>query len=125
MSDWAPFFNPEVFNRWCGPENVIKVKLGGQERLALLDTGCQVNMVTPELVIHEGWEVFPMSAFTHSAVHINGIGGQPNEPLDYVTFPMEIPEVGGYCEEQLAFVVPDGTRFAARVPVILGTSTIA
>ena len=45
--------------------------------------------------------------------------------LGYVVIQVQVDGVQGYDEDQIALVIPDVSNFAARVPVILGTSTIS
>ena len=44
--------------------------------------------------------------------------------IGYIIIQVQVDEVQGYDEDQIALVIPDLSNFAARVPVILGTATI-
>ena len=52
--------SPIRTTRWCGIENISRINRDGRENLGLLDTGCQINTVTPRLVEALGLEVLPM-----------------------------------------------------------------
>ena len=54
-----------------------------------------------------------------------GLGNAYTRPLGYVIIWVQVDEVQGYGEDQIALVIPDLSNFAARISVILGTSTIS
>ena len=54
-----------------------------------------------------------------------GLGNTYTRPLGYVVIWVQVDGVQGYDEDQIALVIPDFSRFAARVPVILGMPTIS
>ena len=53
-----------------------------------------------------------------------GLGNAFTRPLGYVIVRVQVDGVQGYDEDQIALVILDTSNFAARVPVILGTTTI-
>ena len=46
-------------------------------------------------------------------------------PLAYVIVQAQVDRVQGYDEDQVALIVPDESKFAEEVPIILGTPTIS
>ena len=46
-------------------------------------------------------------------------------PLGFVIARLQVKEVAGYDEDVVFLVVPDGSNFGKRVPIVLGTCTLA
>ena len=59
-----------------------------------------------------------------SKVTCVGLGNAYTRPLGYVVIWVQVDGVRGYDEDQIALVIPDFSKFAARVPVILRMPTI-
>ena len=57
--------------------------------------------------------------------HLYRSGNAFTWPLGYVIIQVQLDGVQGYNEDQIALVVPDLSKFAAQVPIILGTPTIS
>ena len=53
------------------------------------------------------------------------MGNAYTRPLGYVFIWVQLNEVQGYDEDQIAVVIPDLSNFVAQIPVILGTHTIS
>ena len=49
-SSQTPFLNLDPFQQWYGMENVAKVKINGENYMALLDNGVQMNTITARFV---------------------------------------------------------------------------
>ena len=92
--------------------------------MALLDNGTQVNTITPRCVSNHSLQVGPITNLMGSKVTCVGLGNAYTRPLGYVVIQVQVDRVQGYDEDQIALVILDLSNFAARVPVILGTSTI-
>ena len=58
-------------------------------------------------------------------LHLVGLGGQCTCPLGFVIVTLQVKEVEGYDEDVVFLVVPDGLAFGKRVPLIIGTCTLA
>ena len=98
--------------------------LEGCEVLALADSGSQVT-VTPEFVQEQGYPVLPLDGLVNYPLHLVGLGGQCTCPLGFVIARFQVKEVAG-CDEDVVFlVVPDGSAFGKRVPLVIGTCTLA
>ena len=54
-----------------------------------------------------------------------GLGNTYTRPLGYVVVQVQVDRVHGYDEDQIALVVPDESKFAEWIPIILGTPTIS
>ena len=66
----------------------------------------------------------PITDLMGSKVACVGLGNTYTRPLGYIEIWVQVDGVRGYDEDQIALVIPDFSKFAARVPVILGMSTI-
>ena len=92
--------------------------------MALLDTGAQINTITPRYVSEHLLQVEPISHLIGTKVTCVGLGNAYMRPLGYVIIWAQVDGVQGYDEDQIALVIPDLSNFAAQIPVILGTPTI-
>ena len=124
MTSQTPFLNPDSFQQWYGIENVAKVKINGESCMAHLDNGVQVNTIMLRYVQEHSLEVGPITDLMGSKVACVGLGNAYTRPLGYMVIRVQVDGVRGYDEDQIALVIPDFSKFAARVPVILRTSTI-
>ena len=125
MTLLTPFLNPDPFQQWYGIENVAKVKINGESCMALLDNGAQVNTIMLRYVCEHSLEVGPITDLMGSKVSCVGLGNAYTRPLSYMVIWVQVDGVRGYDEDQIALVIPDFSKFAARVPVILGIPTIS
>ena len=92
--------------------------------MALLDNGAQVNTIMPKYVHEHSLEVGPITDLMGSKITCVGLGNAYTRPLGYVVIQVQVDRIQGYDEDQIALVIPDFSKFAARVPVILGMPTI-
>ena len=106
-------------------ENVTKVKINGESCMALLDNGAQVNTITLRYVHEHSLELGPITDLTGSKVTYKGLGNAYTRPLGYVVIWVQVDGVRGYDDDQITLVIPDLSKFAARVPVILRMPTIS
>ena len=111
--------------RWVDPETLVGIVLEGCEALALADSGSQVNMMMPEFVQEGGYLVLPLSGLVNYPLHLVGLGGRCTCPLGFVIARLQVREVAGYDEDAMFLVVPDGSNFGKRVPIVIGTCTLA
>ena len=103
----------------------MDVMLEGSEVLALADSGRQVNMMTPEFVQKWGYPVLPLDGLVNYPLHLVGLDGQCMCPLGFVIVRLQVIEVAGYDKDIVFLVVPDGSAFGKRVPLVIGTCTLA
>ena len=92
--------------------------------MALLDNGTQVNTIMQRYITDHSLQVGPISDLMGSKVACVGLGNAYTRPLGYMLIWVQVDGVWGYDEDQIALVIPDFSKFAARVPVILGMPTI-
>ena len=92
--------------------------------MALLDNGAQVNTITPRYVKEHSLPVGPITDFMGSKVACIGLGNAYTKPLGYIIIWVQVDGVWGYDEDQIALIILDFSKFAVRVPIILGTPTI-
>ena len=119
-----PFLNLDPLQQWYGIENVAKVKINGESCMALLDNGTQVNTIMLRYVSNHSLQVGPITDLMGSKVACVGLDNAYTRPLGYMVIQVQVDRVQSYNEDQIALVIPDPSKFAARVPVILGTPTI-
>ena len=94
--------------------------MDGEKIWALLDTGCQINTVTPRLVEALGLEVLPMEHLVGDQKEcIIGVGGSAVQLKGYM-----VVAANNCNEDAIAIVIPDALGFASRVPMIIGTCTL-
>ena len=120
----TPFLNPNPFHRWYGIKNIAKVRVNGESCMALLDNGMQINTIMPNFVESCSLEVGSLSDLVHRWVTCVGMGNALTWPIGYVIIWIQVDQVQGYDEDQIALVILDLSNFAAQVPIILGTPTI-
>ena len=124
MTSQTPFLNLDPFQQWYRIENVAKVKINGESCRALLDNGAQVNIIMPRYVHEYSLEMGLITDLMGSKVTCVGLGNTYTRPLGYIVIWALVDGVWGYDENQIAPVIPGFSKFAARVPVILGMPTI-
>ena len=67
----------------------------------------------------------PLSGLVNYPLHLVGLGGRRTCPLGFVIARLQVREVAGYDEDAVFLVVPDGSNFGKRVPIVIGTCTLA
>ena len=92
--------------------------------MALLDSGTQVNTIMQRYVSDHSLQVGPITDLMGTKVACVGLGNAYTRPFGYVVIQVQVDRVQGYDEDQIALVILDFSNFVARVPVILGMSTI-
>ena len=117
--------NPDPFQHWHGAENVAKMKINGESCEALHDNGAQINTVLPHYVKNHSLEMGPITDLIGARVTCIGLGTAYTQPLGYVIVQVQVDRVQGYDEDQIALVIPDESKFAEWIPIILGTPTIS
>ena len=70
----TPFLNPDAFQHWYGVKNVAMVKINGENCMALLDNGVQINTITPSYVKSCSLEVGPITNLIGGQVACIGLG---------------------------------------------------
>ena len=92
--------------------------------MALLDNGAQVYTIMLRYVCEYSLEMVPITDLMGSKVTCVGLGNAYTRPLGYIEIWVQVEGVWGYDEDQIALVIPDFSKFAARVPIIRWMLTI-
>ena len=90
---------------------MAQVNLEGEECLALLDSGSQVNTITLQYVEARDLKVFTIEELPVSLVRI---GGVKMGPLGFFMLETCVVGVGGYSEDHVFLVVPDTGELCAH-----------
>ena len=67
----------------------------------------------------------PLSGLVDYSLHLVGLAGQHTCPLGFLIARLQVKEVTGYDEDVIFLVVPDESTFGKRVPIVIGTCTLA
>ena len=92
--------------------------------MALLDSGMQINTITPGYMENHSLDVGPISDLIGGWVTCVGLGNTLTQPISYIIIQVQVDGVQGYDEDQIALVNLDLSNFVAWVPLIPGTTTI-
>ena len=111
-------------SHWIGPEMLVDLTIEGRNVNALMDSGSQVNTITPTLVQQYGFPVLPLEDLVDYPLNLVGLGGKHTSPLRFVILHMQVWGITGYDEDSVFLVVPDESEFGWRVPLVIGTCTI-
>ena len=84
-----------------------------------------MNMMMPEFIQEWGYPVLLLDRLVNYPLHLAGLGGQCTCPLGFVITRLQVKEVAGYDKDVVFLVVPDGSAFGKRVPLVIGTCTLA
>ena len=89
----------------------------------LLDTGANVNMITPECVVALGLQMGPLMDLHEGGITINQPFNYKGRPIGYVIMRVQIDGISGYNEDQVVLMACSSAEFTHHVPIILGTPT--
>ena len=90
----------------------------------LLDTGANVNMITPECMMALGLQMGPLTDLCEGGITINQPFNYKGRPIGYVIMSVQIEGISGYNKDQVALVAHSSAKFAHHIPIILGTPTM-
>ena len=121
----TPFLNADLFQQWYWVKNIARVRINGENCMALLDNGAQINTIMPKYISDHSLQMGPITDLLGATTACVGLGNAYMRPLGYVVIQVQVDRVQGYDEDQIALVIPDFSNFVAQTPVILGTSTIS
>ena len=107
-----------------GPTLLVELTVEGRNFNTLVDSGSQVNMITPTLVQQYGFPVLPLEDLMDYPLNLVGLGGKRTSPLRFVILRIQVWGIAGYDEDAVFLVVPDESDFGWRVPLVVGTCTI-
>ena len=115
-----PMLNEDARSHWLGRDNVRYATIEGKQMLVLLDTGANVNMITPECMVALGLQMGPLTDLWEGDITIDQPFNYEGRPIGYVIMRVQIDGISGYDEDQVALVAHSSTEFAHHVPIILG-----
>ena len=111
-------------SHWIGPEILVELTVEGRNFNALVDSGSQVNAITPALVQQYGFPVLPLEDLMDYTLNLMGLGGKHTSPLRFVILCMQVWGITGYDQDAVFLVVSDESEFRWRVPLVVGTCKI-
>ena len=109
---------------WIGPEMLVDLTIEGRNVNALVDSGSQVNTITPALVQQYGFLILLLEDLVDYPLNLMGLGRKCTSLLGFVILHMQVWGIAGYDEDAVFLVVPDESKFGRRVPLVIGTCTI-
>ena len=122
----VPCLNPDQFMHLIGPKNWGEASIDNEPTTCLLDNGAQLNFMTPDYAIKQGFQIFTLERLAQEIrgelPPIYGIGGIQVKPTGFVIMNVRIPCIQGYNEDQIAIVLDDPSM--KECPFILGTPTL-
>ena len=91
--------------------------------LVLLDTGANVNMITPECMMALGLQMGPLTDLCEGGITIDQPFNCKGQPIGYVIMRVQMDGISSYDEDQVTLIARSSAEFAHKVPIILGTPT--
>ena len=110
---------------WIRPETLVELTVEDRNFNALVDSGSQVNTMTPALVQQYGFPVLPLEDLMDYPLNLIGLGGKCTSPLEFVILHVQVWGIAGYDKDMVFLVVPNESEFRWRVPLVMGTCTIS
>ena len=111
----------EHLKHLVGKSTIAEVIVNGERVNALLDTGSQVNLITPEYAAAHNIPIHPLSDLSPGPLVLVGVGGGERTPLGYCVVRSQTPDVAGFNEEHPYLAVPDPSPLAKSCPLTWGT----
>ena len=123
---WDPLLEAgEPVSHWIRPETLVDLTIEGRNVYALVDSGSQVNTITPTFMQQYGFPVLPLEDLVNHLLNLIGLGRKCMSLLGFVILHMQVWEIAGYHENVVFLMVPDESKFGHRVPLVIGTCTIS
>ena len=89
----------------------------------LLDTGVNVNMITPECMVALGLQMGPLTDLHEGGITIDQPFNYEGRLIGYVIMSVQIDRISDYNEDQVALMARSSAEFTHHVPIILQTPT--
>ena len=118
-----PVLNEDARSHWLGRDNMGYAMIEGKQMPVLLDTGANVNMITPECMVALGLQMGPLTDLREGGITIDQPFNYEGRPIGYVIMSVQIEGISSYNEDQVVLVAHSSTEFTHHVPIILGTPT--
>ena len=103
-------------SHWIRPETLVDLTIEGKNVNALVDSGSQMNMITPTLVQQYGFPVLLLKDLVDHLMNLVGLGRKHTSPLGFVILHVQVQEITGYDEDIVFLVVPDESELAGGSP---------
>ena len=71
-------------SHWIRPETLVDLTTESRNINALVDSGSQVNIITPALVQQYGFPVLPLEDLVSHPLNLVGLGGKHTSLLGFV-----------------------------------------
>ena len=109
---------------WIGPETLVDLMIEGRNVNGLVDSGSQVNTITPAFVWQYEFPVLLLEDLVNHLLNLVGLGGKSTSLLRFIILHVQVREISRYDEDVVFLMVPDESEFSHRVPLVIGTCTI-
>ena len=93
---------------WVGPKTLVGLQVESRE----VDSGSQVNTVTPSYVHQHEFPVLPLHDLVDHPVNLVGLGGTRTHSLGFVILRVRVSKITGYDEDMVFLLVPDELEFS-------------
>ena len=123
LKNLTPVLNKDNRSHWLGRDNIGYATIKGNQILVLLDTGANVNMITPECVVALGLQMGPLTDLQEGGITIDQPFNYEGQPIGYIIMRVQIDGISSYDEDQVMLIAHSSADFAHKVPIILGTPT--
>ena len=90
----------------------------------LLDTGANVNMITPECVVALGLQIGPLTDLHERGITIDQPFNYEGGLIGYIIMSVQINGISSYNKDQVVLIVHSSAEFMYHVPIIPGTPTM-
>ena len=94
-------------SHWIGPEKLVDLTIEGRNVNALVDSGSQVNTITPNFMQHYEFPVLPLEDLVDHSLNLIGLGGKHTSLLRFMILCMQVWEITGYDKDVVFLMVPD------------------
>ena len=119
----TPNLNPDVMSHWIRHDTITWCKIEDNSCLALLDTSATINVITADYARMLELPTGPLSDLREGLQGVKVPGNTFTGALGYVIVCIRFNEIKGYDKDQVCLVMEANSKFASRVPIILGTPT--
>ena len=106
---------------WVGPKTLVGLWAEGREINALVDSGSQLNTVTPGYVHQYEFPVLPLCDLVDHPLNLIGLGGMRTCPLGFVILQVQVNEITGYNKDVVFLVVPNESEYSQCVALMIET----
>ena len=88
----------------------------------LLDTGANVNMITPECMVALGLQMGPLTDLHEGGITIDQPFNYEGRPIGYIIMSMQIDGISGYNEDQVVLMAHSSGQVCTSCPHYTGDS---